>query len=47
MLYIKERIENGDFGHAHTIKAHIGGMGPAAWRQYSGQGWWRGKVTAA
>ena len=36
MLYIKERIENGDFGHAHTIKAHIGGMGPAAWRQYSG-----------
>jgi predicted dehydrogenase len=36
MLYIKQRIDNGDFGHAHTIKAHIGGMGPAAWREYSG-----------
>ncbi len=36
MLYIKQRIEDGDFGHAHTIKAHIGGMGPAVWRTYSG-----------
>ena len=36
MLYLKQLIENGDFGHAHTIKAHIGGMGPAAWRDYSG-----------
>ena len=27
MLYIKQRIDNGDFGHAHTIKAHIGGDG--------------------
>lgn len=36
MLYIKDRIDNGDFGHAHTIKAHIGGMGPAVWRSYSG-----------
>ncbi|MDQ3444295.1 MAG: Gfo/Idh/MocA family oxidoreductase [Chloroflexota bacterium] len=36
MLYIKDRIDNGDFGHAHTIKAHIGGMGPAVWRTYSG-----------
>lgn len=36
MLSIKDRIENGDFGHPHTIKAHIGGMGPAVWRTYSG-----------
>lgn len=36
MIYLKQRIEKGDFGHAHTIKAHIGGMGPAAWREYSG-----------
>lgn len=34
--YLKERIDQGDFGHAHTIKAHIGGMGPAAWRTYTG-----------
>ena len=36
MRYIKERLENGDFGHAHTIKAHNGGLGPAIWREYSG-----------
>lgn len=36
MRYIKERVERGDFGHAHTIKAHIGGLGPAIWREYSG-----------
>lgn len=36
MVWLKERIEAGDFGDAHTIKAHIGGMGPAAWKQYTG-----------
>src|SRR5680860_1079032 len=36
IVYIKERIDHGDFGHAHTIKAHIGGMGPAIWREYTG-----------
>ncbi len=36
MRFIKDRIDNGDFGHAHTIKAHIGGMGPAGWRTYTG-----------
>ena len=36
MISIKDRIENGDFGHVHTIKAHLGGMGPAIWRTYSG-----------
>ncbi|MBA2469893.1 MAG: Gfo/Idh/MocA family oxidoreductase [Chloroflexia bacterium] len=36
MLSIKDRMENGDFGHVHTIRAHIGGMGPAIWRTYSG-----------
>lgn len=36
MIYLKERIGRGDFGHAHTIKAHIGGMGPAVWRTYTG-----------
>jgi predicted dehydrogenase len=36
MTWLKERIEAGDFGHAHTIKAHIGGLGPAVWREYSG-----------
>jgi predicted dehydrogenase len=36
MVWLKERIARDDFGHAHTIKAHIGGMGPAAWREYSG-----------
>ena len=36
MVWLKDRIANGDFGHAHTIKAHIGGMGPAAWKEYSG-----------
>ncbi len=36
MVWLKERIANGDFGHAHTIKAHIGGMGPAAWKEYTG-----------
>ena len=36
MVWLKARIENGDFGHAHTIKAHIGGMGPAAWKEYTG-----------
>ncbi len=36
MVWLKQRIVNGDFGHAHTIKAHIGGMGPAVWREYSG-----------
>lgn len=36
MVWLKERIGKGDFGHAHTIKAHIGGMGPAAWKEYTG-----------
>jgi len=36
MVWLKERIANGDFGHAHTIKAHIGGMGPASWKEYTG-----------
>ncbi|MGI8963427.1 MAG: Gfo/Idh/MocA family protein [Thermomicrobiales bacterium] len=36
MVSIRSRIENGEFGHAHTIKAHIGGLGPAIWREYSG-----------
>jgi predicted dehydrogenase len=36
MVWLKERVANGDFGHAHTIKAHIGGMGPAAWKEYTG-----------
>jgi len=36
MIWLKQRIANGDFGHAHTIKAQIGGMGPAMWREYTG-----------
>lgn len=36
MVWLKERIANGDFGHVHTIKAHIGGLGPARWKEYSG-----------
>lgn len=36
MVWLKERLANGDFGKAHTIKAHIGGMGPAAWKDYTG-----------
>jgi predicted dehydrogenase len=36
MVWLKERIANGDFGHAHTIKAHIGNMGPAGWKEYTG-----------
>lgn len=36
MRFINARLANGDFGHAHTIAAHVAGMGPAAWRAYSG-----------
>jgi predicted dehydrogenase len=36
MVWLRQKIDDGDFGRAHTIKAHIGAMGPAAWREYSG-----------
>lgn len=34
--WIKAVVERGQVGTPHTIKAHIGGMGPAGWSTYMG-----------
>jgi predicted dehydrogenase len=36
MVWIKQLVEDGMFGNPYFIKAHVGSMGPAAWREYSG-----------
>src|SRR5699024_7319286 len=36
MLWLKDQADEGTFGRPYLIKAHIGNMGPAAWREYSG-----------
>jgi predicted dehydrogenase len=36
MVWLKQRIADGDFGTAHTIKAQLGGLGPAVWKEYTG-----------
>src|SRR5699024_9787428 len=36
MLWLKQLAEEGTFGRPYLISAHIGNMGPAAWREYSG-----------
>lgn len=36
MLWLKRIMDEGDLGRPYFAKAHIGGMGPASWRTYSG-----------
>lgn len=36
MMWLKELMEEGTFGRPYFAKAHIGSMGPASWRAYSG-----------
>jgi predicted dehydrogenase len=36
MMWLKQQMEEGRFGRAYFMKCHIGSMGPAAWREYSG-----------
>jgi predicted dehydrogenase len=36
MLWLKQIMDEGKLGRPYFAKAHIGGMGPASWRTYSG-----------
>ncbi|HWV24069.1 MAG TPA: Gfo/Idh/MocA family oxidoreductase [Thermomicrobiales bacterium] len=36
MLWLKQLADEGTFGRPYLINAQIGNMGPAAWREYSG-----------
>lgn len=36
MMWLKQLMGEGTFGRPYFAKAHIGSMGPAAWREYSG-----------
>lgn len=36
MMWLKQLVEEGTFGRAYFMKCHIGTMGPASWREYSG-----------
>ena len=36
MLWLKQIMDEGELGRPYFAKAHIGGMGPASWRTYSG-----------
>ena len=36
LMWLKQLMDEGQFGRAYFIKAHIGTMGPASWREYSG-----------
>lgn len=36
MMWLKDLVDEGTFGRAYFIKSHHAGMGPASWREYSG-----------
>lgn len=36
MMWLRKLVDEGKFGRAYAIKSHHAGMGPASWREYSG-----------